>query len=171
MMAEQQRRLGRRRAVQALGGVLVTGSAAATGMGAATAQAGSVPSLVGSWLVFVPQPDGSTFVAAQSFTADGGTTTQFSSSNEMLGASLGAGVWQQIAERTFAMSSRAPLYDPRTGAVTGTAMGAGTLTVDTTGDTWSGPGRISFFAADGALQFTTPTSTARATRIVLEPIP
>jgi hypothetical protein len=170
-MAQQQHRLGRRGAVQALGGALVLGGATAAGVGAAVAQTGSTASLIGSWLVSVPQPDGSTFVAAQNFTADGGTTTQFSSGNALQGASLGAGVWQQTEAGRFAMSFRAPLYDPTTGAVTGIALGTGTLTLDPAGESWSGPSQLSFFAADGALQFTTPPITVRATRIVLEPLP
>jgi hypothetical protein len=148
----------------------MAGSAVAAARGAPVVVAVGGASIVGSWLVSVPQPDGSTFVAVQNFTADGGTTGQFSSATPMQGVSLAAGVWQETGAGTVAMSFRAPLYDAATGAVIGMALAAGNLTVDPSGAAWSGPSRIRFFDADGALQSQTPVTTVRATRIQLEPL-
>jgi hypothetical protein len=151
-----------------LGGAVAAGAGLRGGAMASGADAQAAPSVVGSWLVSVPQPDGNIHVAAQSFTADGGTVTQFTSAQEEMGVSVGAGVWQATGERTFVMSFRAPLYDPRTGVTVGVAMAAGSFTLDPSGDEWSGPAQISFFAADGTLQNRTPEITIRATRVTLE---
>src|SRR2546430_141074 len=113
-------------------------------------------SLVGPWLVSVPQPDGTTFVAVQSFLPDGGTLTQFRSANGTFGASLGCGVWTQTGERSFATTFAAAEYNFQTGATTGAATVQANVTVDEAGDTWSGMGRISFLRTDGTLLDQTP---------------
>jgi hypothetical protein len=154
-------------------GVGLAGAALAGGREPARAGAGaqaSVPGLVGAWLVYVPQADGTTYTAVQYFLADGGTITQFRAASGEFGASLGAGVWTQSGPRDFALTFTAAEYNSTTGQTTGTATGQASMTLDEAGDTWSGTGRISFFRPDGSLLDRTPSFPVRGTRIRHQPL-
>ena len=126
-------------------------------------------SLVGAWLVYVPQPDGSTAATVQLFHADGTTVFQ-NNGTAAQGASIGAGLWERLGKGRYAQTMMVALYDPTTGAHTGQLKIQATLTLDATGATWTAAGRISIYAVDGTLRAQIPDAPARATRIVLEPL-
>jgi hypothetical protein len=131
------------------------------------ATAGVPPPVVGSWLVRVPQPDGSTFVTVQSFTADGGAVTQFSSATHRMGASIACGTWRQSGARAFLVHLVAPVYDPESGASAGHATIQGCLRVDLEGHAWRGRVTVEFFASDGAFTGATREIEVAAERIVV----
>lgn len=162
---------GRRRLLtQITGGAAVAaGAVLAARSPRSPARAHPLPGIVGSWLMTVPQPNEPDFLAVQNYTADGGTTTQFASGDPTQGASLGAGVWTQTDERTFAMTFLAPTY-AATGEVNGQATVQATWTLDESGDGLSGPSVITFRRLDGTVRFRTPPTVVTGRRVRHEPL-
>ena len=161
---------GRRRL---LGAAALTGAALAAGLGAggATARAQDGGSIVGAWLVSVPQPNGSTYEAATAFTADGIMLTLFSPGDTRAneGPSFGAGAWAPAGERAITFSFVAPLYDAQ-GRGAGQARVQGILALGESDAEASGPARITFLASDGGVRERSPLIPVTARRITLEPL-
>jgi hypothetical protein len=153
---------------QLLGGAALAGAVLATGfadrVAAVDGQDGR--SIVGAWLVLVPQPDGSSYETVQIYTTAGVTLSLFSPGGTGLNErpSLGAGVWKQTGEATVSFSFVAPLYDPG-GHAAGRARVQGDLTISEGGDEASGPVRTSIEDPDAVLREQTSIIAVTATPI------
>ena len=138
-------------------------------------QRGSTPSWTsptGSWQGVVTNVGGGPppFRVLMNFTADGGFTG--SGDGDSAVGSPQYGVWERIGganSRTYAVTFRQLFYAPDS-TPTGSARMQQTVTLNESGDTWSGPFVVRIYLADGTLVYT-GTGTATATRIQSEPLP
>ena len=125
----------------------------------------------GSWEGVVTAIDGPPpFRVLMNFTKDGGFTG--SGDGDSAVGSPQYGVWERIGpknSRTYALTFRMLRYNPDSTS-TGMHKIQQTVILNESGDTWTGPGLVSIYDANGTLLFSGP-ATATASRIVSEPLP
>ena len=184
MRQRHQGGISRRRAVQAVGGV-VAGTALAAGVRGSAVQAGGA-SIVGSWRLAVtlqtpagPEPED----LLATFTADG---SYLQASGP--GSSSGHGSWRPIDERTAALTFEFFVFQPRfqppggpggPGAPGGSGPPGGPeqlrvtvraqVTVDATGNRFSGRFASDVHLPTGMVETSDP-GTVQGTRIGVEPL-
>ena len=127
---------------------------------------------VGSWEGVVTNVGGGPppFRVLMNFTEDGGFTG--SGDGDSAVGSPQYGVWERAGgghSRTYAVTFRQLFYNPDSSSA-GSARMQQTVTLNHSGDAWSGPFVVQIFAPDGTLIFT-GGGTATATRIESDPLP
>jgi hypothetical protein len=126
-------------------------------------------SIVGSWIGITET--GERWLT--SFTSDGivlnSVQSEVSSTRSVGVLTPGHGVWAHRGHRQFAITEMAVFYDIQTGEYRAGGKLRGVLTLDKTGDAFSGTVTADLFGPDGSL-LVTLVHTLRFTRIKVEPV-
>jgi hypothetical protein len=137
---------------------------------------GKKPTIVGSWLLTVNAPDNAppfdSFKALWSLTGDGILITSAQGDVTPVPfptTSTAYGAWAQTGGRQFAATFVAILYDTQTGDNLGTIKLSQSITLNDSGDQWSGPFKAKVLDPDGNV-VATLGGTINAKRIVVEPL-
>jgi len=127
----------------------------------------------GAWIGIVTAGPGGPppFRVLMNFTADGNFIGS-GDGDSFSGASPGHGVWERVGTRnsrrfavTFLQLFYAPDSSPRF-----LSKVRQTVILNSSGNTWEGPGTVEFFTPDGTTLLFAGTATATATRIRSEPL-